>query len=383
MVAPARRRNPAYRPPELAHHDHQRFVELPARLQVGQQGGHAVIQRLAHRRQRVGGRAVDILVHVPTAERDLDIARALIGGQHLPGHQARCAEGGLAVAGRIVGRKLEGFIDYAVVHQPLSRFVEILIIGNGSSQGRIDAQGIVESMQHAPAVVDPAGSHHVGGIGKAETRIVDIGRELERRVLRGKVAGSGLVGRVEREKCRKHLARAPLRLFLDGHHAADIGRDVAQGRRRVPADLYPGLRKRMDQRPRPDRADDGHVGELRRHFRQQSGRPGDTIEHFRLQRSGSIRRLFEIERVGVAGRARQQNEDDVLCLPLQGDPSGGNVRRGERLRAEQHGPGHSCAKKLEKLPAAGMRPLKERLVAVRIPADEAIESILSVHVGAP
>src|SRR5260221_2592641 len=102
---------------ELAHHHHQRLIELPAGLQIRQQRGHAVIEGLPQRIEPASAvHAVDIGVHVPTAQRDLHKARSEIRADDPVRQQAGVSKAGIAVAGAIGRAVVEGAGHVAVVH---------------------------------------------------------------------------------------------------------------------------------------------------------------------------------------------------------------------------------------------------------------------------
>src|SRR5258708_8648067 len=97
-------------------------------------------------------------------------------------------------------------------------------------------------MHAAPEIIESRLAEWVAGVWDSSG-----GRQnFEWRVLRGKIAGADAGGRVEGQEGRKDLA---LYAFFDGNHAANVGRDISQGRHRVSADLRPVLRQRGDQRP--------------------------------------------------------------------------------------------------------------------------------------
>ena len=69
----------AYGAPELAGHHEHGVIEQAARPQIVNQSREAIIQNLSKRRQT----PVDVAMHIPAAERDLDKARALVRSEHL------------------------------------------------------------------------------------------------------------------------------------------------------------------------------------------------------------------------------------------------------------------------------------------------------------
>ena len=60
------------------------------------------------------------------------------------------------------------------------------------------------------------------------------------------------------------------------HYTDDIWRDIPQRRSRIAADLQPGLRQRMHQRPGLHGAHDSKVRKLSAHLGKQSDGPGDV-----------------------------------------------------------------------------------------------------------
>ena len=79
MIASGSRCQRTDRAAEFArHHDHGVVVETGS-LQVGNQLAETVVQLLGERRQL--GLLINVDVHVPAAERDLDIPGALIGAR--------------------------------------------------------------------------------------------------------------------------------------------------------------------------------------------------------------------------------------------------------------------------------------------------------------
>ena len=91
--------------------------------------------------------------------RDLDVAGALIGGEHLLCQKAGVAERGAAVTGGIGGGILEGARHDGVVHHALGGRVELIVIRHRLAVGRIDAQRVVEVMEEIPAGVEAASGH--------------------------------------------------------------------------------------------------------------------------------------------------------------------------------------------------------------------------------
>jgi len=64
--------------------------------------------------------AVDVLVHVPVSEVDLDVAGTLVGLQNLFGNQAGVAKSAAAVAGRICRGKLKACVTTLLYIRPLA-----------------------------------------------------------------------------------------------------------------------------------------------------------------------------------------------------------------------------------------------------------------------
>ena len=123
----------------------------------------------------------------------------------------------------------------------------------------------------------------------------------------------------------------------------------------------------------------GHVSKLG----QNSGGPQNAVNGRRSsrRRRDAIGHL-EVERIGVARGAGQQDENYVLGLVLRGHRSRADLRGGGSLRTQQHRAGDAGAQKLEELPPCRIGALKERRMAVRISADESLESIFFTHARA-
>src|SRR5712664_2527447 len=87
----------ADRAAELAHHDDQRFIELASSAaarddrKICNQIGHAYVQ-LARRRIDSSIRCIDVLMIVPSAERDLNVSRAEIRPKNVSCSQASISE---------------------------------------------------------------------------------------------------------------------------------------------------------------------------------------------------------------------------------------------------------------------------------------------------
>src|SRR5579884_3840556 len=126
-------------------------------------------------------------MHVPTAESDLNEPRALIRLEDLLGDQAGVAEAGAAIALAIGCGKGERLLDGGVVHQAASCRIKVVVILEGSSEGRVDAQRIIQRVKLSPPLVRERLTVGVCSISETFRRR----RDLKRRVGGGEVAGAG------------------------------------------------------------------------------------------------------------------------------------------------------------------------------------------------
>ena len=144
MVAARGSGETSHRAPEFAHHDNQCPIELPAGFQIREHAGDAVVERLAQRVEPASSvRAVDIGMHVPTAESDLSEARPEIGVQDLGSQQAGVAEAGVPISAAVACGVVERACDVAAIHQRFRGFTEVVEVVKRFPIRRIDAQGII------------------------------------------------------------------------------------------------------------------------------------------------------------------------------------------------------------------------------------------------
>ncbi len=91
---------------------------------------------------------------------------------------------------------------------------------------------------------------------------------------------------------------------------------------------------------------------------------------------------LEIERIGVAGRAREQNEDHVLGRVLRGRAGGGNIR-GARVALGEVAAGDAGADDGEEVPARPVGAIEEGPIVPAVLAEPLIDFFLFVAHGVP
>src|SRR5579871_450137 len=133
----------------------------------------------------------------------------------------------------------------------------------------------------------------------------------------------------------------------------------------------------MHQRPSVHRANKTQIRQLLRQSRKKSGGPVQAVDHrgIKIRWRRAVKDL-QIERVHMAGGARQENKDTVLSLVLGDDARlSGNVCRSAYF-THQIGSDHARADDLKKAASREMRPIEERQMRVWVPLDKLLEFLL-------
>ena len=97
------------------------------------------------------------------------------------------------------------------------------------------------------------------------------------------------------------------------NHRADVRRDLGKSGYRIAANLDPRLRQAVRRGPGAHRAHERNRTELVRDVGHQPLRKAQIAIAGGIEIRRRPGAFFQIERIGVAGRARQQNEDAVLA----------------------------------------------------------------------
>ena len=146
---------------------------------------------------------------IPAAEGGLHEARALAGGDEVARDDERVAERGGAVASVIVGGEAEDLVDARRVHQRLRLDVEIAGVESDLAE-RAGGAIHIERLQQSPTIGEARRAVGMAERGQSRRRR----RDLERRVLRGEVAGARDARGVEGDESRQNVARAARHLRL-------------------------------------------------------------------------------------------------------------------------------------------------------------------------